>query len=69
MSKQQKSVAKLLQSLYTLILHCQPAQYIQLLYKSGSKTGILLGTRKGRFSDLPFLIPAAGAEPNGSDLF
>ena len=22
-----------------------------------------LGTRKGRFSDLPFLVPAAGAEP------
>ena len=31
------------------ILRCQPAQYIQLLYESGSKTGIL--------------VPRAGIEP------
>ena len=45
-SKQQKGAAKLLQSLYALILRCQSAQGIQLFYESGSKTGILLGTEK-----------------------
>ena len=39
-SEQQTGIAKLLQSLYGLILRCQSAQHIQLLYESGSNGSI-----------------------------
>ena len=47
----------------TLILRCQSAQHIQLLYESDSKTGILLGTRKGRLNACLFLYPEPGSDP------
>ena len=49
----------------TFILRCQSAQHIQLFYESGSKTGILLGTRKCEIGDsLQFHISSGLARPN-----